>query len=130
MINGFLLGNNGVQADGYLRRQFSPRVFDGFLLGHNATQTDGYLRPQRWAFDVAASGGAPFPTQYSGLRFYKGSVQELCLVALADAPAGNQWRINKNGTDYAVYLVDTTDPNASHVRIQTSGGVKAARLKT
>lgn len=71
-----------------------------------------------------------FPTQYSGLRFFKGSVQELCLVALADAPAGNQWRIRKNGTDYAVYLVDTTDPNASHVRIQTSGGVKAARLKT
>lgn len=75
-------------------------------------------------------GGGGFPTQYAGLRFFKGSVQELCLVALADAPAGAQWRIDKNGTTYAVYLVDTTDPDASHVRIETPAGVKAARLKT
>lgn len=71
-----------------------------------------------------------FPTQYSGLRFFKGTVQELSLVALADAPAGTQWRIRKGATDYAVYLVDTTDPNASHIRIRTSSGIKAARLKT
>lgn len=71
-----------------------------------------------------------FPTQYAGLRFFKGTVQELCLVALADAPAGAQWRIDKNGTQYAVYLVDTTDPDASHIRIETPAGVKAARLKT
>lgn len=71
-----------------------------------------------------------FPTQYAGLRFFKGTVQELCLVALADAPSGAQWRIDKNGTQYAVYLVDTTDPDASHIRIETPAGVKAARLKT
>ena len=71
-----------------------------------------------------------FPTQYAGLRFFKTTVQELCLVATADAPAGAQWRIDKNGTTYAVYLVDTTDPNASHVRVQTPAGTKAARLKT
>lgn len=71
-----------------------------------------------------------FPTQFSGLRYFLGTVRELSLVALADAPAGDQWRIRKNSTDYAVYLVDTTDPNASHVRIQTSEGLKAARLKT
>lgn len=71
-----------------------------------------------------------FPTQYAGLRFFKSTVQELCLVALADAPAGAQWRIDKNGTTYAVYLVDTTDPDASHVRVETPSGVKAARLKT
>lgn len=75
-------------------------------------------------------GGGGFPTQYAGLRFFKGSVQELCLVAVADAPAGAQWRIDKNGTTYAVYLVDTADPNASDVRVQTPAGVKAARLKT
>jgi hypothetical protein len=74
--------------------------------------------------------GGGFPTQYAGLRFFKGSVQELCLVALADAPAGAQWRIDKNGTTYAVYLVDTTDPDASHVRVETPSGIKAARLKT
>lgn len=71
-----------------------------------------------------------FPTQFSGLRYFLGTVKELSLVALADAPAGDQWRIRKGGTDYAVYLVDTTDPNASQIRIQTSEGLKAARLKT
>ena len=71
-----------------------------------------------------------FPVQYSGLRYFAGTVKELCLVAVADAPAGPQWRIDKNGTIYAVYLVDTSDGNASQVRIHTASGVKAARLKT
>lgn len=71
-----------------------------------------------------------FPAQFAGLRYFLGTVKELCLVALADAPAGPQWRIRKGGTDYAVYLVDTTDPNASQVRIDTGAGIKAARLKT
>ena len=71
-----------------------------------------------------------FPTQYLGLKYYDGSVVNLCLVATADAPAGDQIRINKNGTTYAVYLVDTTDPNASKVRVNTSDGVKSLRLKT
>lgn len=82
------------------------------------------------ASPLAAVGGVSFPTQFAGLRYFLGTVKELCLVALGDAPAGDQWRIRKNATDYAVYLVDTTDPNASHVRIQTSEGLKAARLKT
>jgi hypothetical protein len=82
------------------------------------------------ASPLATVGGVSFPTQYSGLRYFLGTVRELCLVALGDAPAGDQWRIRKNATDYAVYLVDTTDPNASQVRVQTSAGLKAARLKT
>lgn len=81
---------------------------------------------------AAPSGGGGFPTQYSGLRYFNGTVRELSLVALADAPTGmgGQWRVRKGGTDYAVYLVETSDPNASGVRIRTSTGVKAARLKT
>lgn len=73
-----------------------------------------------------------FPTQYSGLRYFSGTVRELSLVALADAPAGmgGQWRVRKSGSDYAVYLVETTDPNASGVRIRTAAGTKAARFKT
>lgn len=71
-----------------------------------------------------------FPTQFPGLRYFLGAVRELCLVALGDAPPGDQWRIRKSGTDYAVYLVDTTDPNASQLRIETAAGIKAARLKT
>ena len=71
-----------------------------------------------------------FPNAIREASLFLGTVKELCLVALADAPAGPQWRIRKGGTDYAVYLVDTTDPNASQVRIETGAGVKAARLKT
>lgn len=127
MISAFLRGNNGPQADGYLRPEKYPFRFDGFLLGNNGPQNDGYLRPRRWAFDAAASA---FPAQFAGLRYFLGTVKELALVALGDAPAGDQWRIRKGGTDYAVYLVDTTDPNASQIRIQTSEGLKAARLKT
>lgn len=91
---------------------------------HNDARGDA-----RYRADESGDTGS-FPTQYAGLRFFKGGVQELCLVALADAPAGAQWRIDKGGTTYAVYLVDTTDPDASHVRIKTPAGVKAARLKT
>jgi hypothetical protein len=74
-----------------------------------------------------------FPAQYAGLRtFYGGAVKELCLVAEADAPTGmgGVVKVNKNGTLYAVYLVETNDANASSVRITTSAGTKSIRLKT
>lgn len=80
-----------------------------------------------------AAFGASFPTQYAGLRaYYNGAVRELCLVAVADAPTGmgGAPMVNKNGTVYAIYLVETTDPNASHVYHATSAGTKAIRLKT
>lgn len=124
MINGFLRS-----GESYLRPEYYPRRYDGFLLGNNGPQNDGYLRPARYAFDVLTEIAA-FPAQFAGLRYFLGTVKELCLVALGDAPAGDQWRIRKGGTDYAVYLVDTTDPNASQVRVHTNDGVKAARLKT
>jgi hypothetical protein len=74
-----------------------------------------------------------FPTQYSGLRcYYNGAVRELCLVAAADANTGMGAApmIRKGGTTYAVYLVETTDPNATPVRLRTSAGTKAIRVKT
>jgi len=75
-----------------------------------------------------------FPTQYLGLRIKKGAgTIDLCLVAVADAPSGmgGQLRIfNAGGTPRVVYLVETTDPNASPLRIKTSTGIKAIRLKT
>lgn len=74
-----------------------------------------------------------FPTQYFGLKaYYQGAVQNLCLVAEADAPAsmGGVLKVNKNGTLYGVYLVETTDPNASPCYIRTSTGTKAIREKT
>ena len=77
--------------------------------------------------------GGGFPTQYSGLRARKSSgTIELCLVAAADAPAGmgGVVRLRRAGSTYAAYLVETTDPNASPVRVRTTSGTKAIRLKT
>ena len=73
-----------------------------------------------------------FPAQFAGLRtFYGGSVVELCLVAAADAPSGmgGQLFVDKSATR-CIYLVETTDPQASSVRIQTTAGIKSIRLKT
>jgi hypothetical protein len=70
-------------------------------------------------------------TEFDGLKvFYSGVVVDLSLVAEADAPAGmgGVLKINKNGTIYAVYLVETTDPEASNVRIRTSTGTKAIKV--
>lgn len=83
-------------------------------------------------WELLPSGGA-FPTQYLGLRcYFHSAVQDLCLVAEADAPSGmgGAIKLDKNGTLYAVYLVETTDPDASPVRVETTAGTKAVRLKT
>lgn len=87
--------------------------------------------PSRRYGSFAGRVGASFPTQIPGLRaYYSGGVKELCLVAVADAPSGmgGVVKIKKGGTTYAIYLVETTDPNASLVRIKTSTGVKSCRL--
>ncbi len=79
------------------------------------------------------TNGGAFPTQYFGLRaYYHAAVQNLCLVAEADANTGMGGApiVNKNGTNYAVYLVETTDPDASPIMVETSAGTKAIREKT
>ena len=38
--------------------------------------------------------------------------------------------IRKNGVNYAVYLVETSDADASSVRLKTTTGIKSIRLKT
>lgn len=83
---------------------------------------------------TVTEGPSGFPTQYSGMRI-KGnaSVLELCLVAEADAPSGmgGVFKIRVGGgLTRALYLVETTDPNASPLRIRTGTGTKAVRLKT
>lgn len=93
---------------------------------------DVRLRP-RVRDAIPSAAVSTFPAQFFGLRaYYQGAVRDLCLVALADAPAGMGAvpRIRKGGTDYAVYLVETSDPNASPIRIRTSAGTKAIRAKT
>lgn len=76
---------------------------------------------------AANSGVTPATT---GLRLKTGSgIIELTLVAAGAAvPAmGGAPMIRKNGVTYALYLVETTDPNASALRIKTSTGIKAVR---
>jgi hypothetical protein len=115
--------------DVYLGRGNLSGPAEPYLRVHT-TGNDVYLYRQRYDFVPPATGGGPvFPTQYAGLRYYHGSVKELCLVDTADAPV-SVWRVRKNSTTYAVYLVDTSDPNASAVRVKTAAGIKAARLKT
>lgn len=122
---------SGSGNDVYLRRQRSPSI-DVYLQAGSGN--DVYLRRQRRPRDAQEEvGGPPFPTQYSGFRtWYGGSMRELCLVAVADAPTGmgGVVKVRKAGTDYAVYLVETTDPDASSVRVETTTGTKSVRLKT
>lgn len=101
------------------------------FVGH-PTAVDLVAQPAIYS-QVATAPPPAFPTQYSGLRAYDdGTVVELCLVATADAASGMGAvpPIQKNGVTYAVYLVETSDPNASRVRVQTSAGTKALRIKT
>ncbi len=89
--------------------------------------------PNAWGSSWGSSWGTSwdsgaFPTQYAGLKaYFNGSVQDLCLVAQAEAPV---LVISNGGINYGVYLVDTGDPDASPIRIKTADGVKAIRLKT
>lgn len=74
-----------------------------------------------------------FPTQFAGLRVQRTSgMQELSLVAVADAPGGmgGVIKVRKTGTTYAAYIVETGDANASPVRVRTTTGTKAIRNKT
>jgi len=86
-----------------------------------------------WLSGQWEGGGPPFPTQFFGLKsYFQGAVKDLCMVAATDAPAGmgGAPMVRKGAATYAVYLVETSDPNASPLRIMTSTGTKAVRLKT
>ncbi len=61
-----------------------------------------------------------------GLRAYDGTG----IIKIACEPAGtltSPLRISKNGTTYAVTLVDPADANASKIRVKTSSGIKALK---
>lgn len=97
-----------------------------------ATGQDGANDVRLYPYAFVAGGGG-FPTQYPGLRtFYGAAVHDLCLVAVADAATGMGGvpMIDKNGTTYAIYLVETSDPDATPIRMQTTTGTKAIRAKT
>jgi len=64
------------------------------------------------------------PTYYHGLK-----VQGIGELALCDV-GSNPLRIRKGGVTYGIELVDTSDSNASLIRIKTSTGIKAIRKYT
>lgn len=100
-----------------------------YLYEGHASPNDIILRDPT----VAAGGGGGGPTEFFGLRsYYHGAVQDLALIAAADGITGMGGipMVRKNGTTYAVYLVETTDPNASPIRVRTTTGIKAIRQKT
>lgn len=122
----------GSGTDVYLRQDRSTSV-DVFLRGASGSATDVYLRRDGFASTVESGGGGGFAyTQHQGLRvYYGGTVRELCLVASGDLPSSEAvLRIRKGSTTYCAYLVDTTDGDASHVRVQHDGVTKAIRLYT
>lgn len=99
-----------------------------YLYPGHATPNDIILRDP-----TVAAGGGGGPTQFFGLRtYYHGAVQDLALIAAGDGITGMGGipMLRKNGTTYAVYLVETTDPQASPVRLRTTTGIKAIRQKT
>ena len=107
----------------------------GMLLNYRAPRGSVTVAlPQGTAYiGVPEVQAVVFPTQFFGFRaYFQGVAKDLCLVATADAPSGmgGQVRFQKGGVTYAVYLVETNDANASPVRIQTTTGTKAIRLKT
>jgi len=81
---------------------------------------------------VCSTLPVPEPPILYSLRTYGpgGSVLKLALISVADTLSWNKGTIKTrmpNGTDKAAFLVETTDPNASPVRVMTPLGIKAWR---
>lgn len=84
-----------------------------------ATGGEGRARACGWIYEIQGWGIVDI-----GLRAYDGTG----IVKIACEPAGvltSPLRIHKNGTTYAIILVDPADARASRVRIKTSSGIKA-----
>jgi len=61
-----------------------------------------------------------------GLQMYDGTAT---VTLTCEDPPVSPLRIYKGTTTYGIGVVDTTDPNASRIRIQTSPGVIKALRK-
>lgn len=84
-----------------------------------ATGGEGTAKANGWIYELQAWGVVDI-----GLRAYDGTG----VVKIACEPAGvlsSPLRIHKNGTIYAIVLVDQSDSRASRTRIKTNSGTKA-----
>jgi hypothetical protein len=123
-------GTYDVQGYGISRKPINVKLY-----ARDASRGtyDVQLRPTNRVLPSEIVVPPGFPTQYSGFKIRKtGSTIELCMVAEADAATGMGGvpKIRKGGVTYAIYLVETADGNASPVRIKTTTGTKAIRVKT
>jgi len=91
-----------------------------------------------WIWRVAVGKGNPMYCAKVEIRvtytpsagYYHGlKVQGVGELALCDVGT-NPLRIRKGGTTYGIELVETSDPNASPIRIKTGAGIKAIRKYT
>jgi len=152
LFAGYWLGSPPGYMGGPVASGGGTVTYIGSYLGGSTGMVGGWLGvsasatfPTQYGglrvFVPGTSAGAGYLGKYGGgSDFYFGSVGgsssgqvvTLCLVAEADAPSGmgGVLKFRKNSTTYAIYLVATSDPNASPVRVRTTTGIKAIRLKT
>jgi hypothetical protein len=86
-----------------------------------------------WLGAMVDFTASSLPAFVLGLRGQAASgTVDLAMVAEGDGQSGMGGvpKIVKGGAVYDLYLVETTDPDASPFRVQTSAGVKAIRLAT
>lgn len=92
--------------------------------GQAYSQTGPYTRPWCGCIVTLKAGEAQLPA----LRYSDGSGTHGLRVVpngSGNPNMGGIPKMRKDGVTYDVYLVETTDPTASHVRIKTTQGVKA-----
>ena len=123
-------GSHDVQAFSPFRSTISVKLY---ARDNSRGAHDVQLRPADRVI-VTVAGGPAFPTQYEGFRvgILAAGVLDLCAVLEADYATGMGGvpKFTSTGGNYAAYLVDTGDTNASAVRVQTTTGTMAIRKKT
>lgn len=87
-----------------------------------ATGGEGRARACGWIYELQGWGNVDI-----GLRAYDGS----SVIKVACEPAGvltSPLRIRKDGTTYAIILVEPADNRASRIKIKTNTGIKALAI--
>jgi len=98
---------------------------------NNVTDVVVYAYGQGHGEDRASNGSFAYIFEIQawgtvdiGLRVYDGS-GVIKIVCEPDGVLTSPLRIHKNGTTYAIVLVDPSDNRASRIRIKTNSGIKA-----
>lgn len=119
--NGIVTSDPSASADGaYAIKIDSNKIYvagyDSSISGSNT----------QWRIEKreSGSGGGGGGGVDCGVRMYDGTAT---INLSCENPPVSPLRIQKGATTYGIQLVPTADPNASKLRIQIPGGVKALR---